>query len=104
MDELEERVRKFNSLSLPGQPMGMHMGTSYLVNDLWREVQRLRGLTPLAPDGGDRRRLLRRIETLAWTLIESAQKGYISSNDVDLANDHLNKAQMALQTPTAGKA
>jgi hypothetical protein len=60
--------------------------------------------TPLAPDGGERRRLLRRIETLAWTLIESAQKGYISSNDVDLANDHLNKAQVALQTPTAGKA
>lgn len=50
MDELEERVYKFNSLSLPGQPMGMHMGTSYLVNDLWREVKRLRGLTPRALD------------------------------------------------------
>lgn len=50
MDELEERVHKFNSLSLPGQPMGMHMGTSYLVNDLWREVQRLRGLTMRAAD------------------------------------------------------
>uniref|UniRef100_A0A6H1ZAM0 RanBP2-type domain-containing protein n=1 Tax=viral metagenome TaxID=1070528 RepID=A0A6H1ZAM0_9ZZZZ len=44
MDELEKRVRQFNSLSLPGQPMGMHIGTSYLVNDLWREVQRLRAL------------------------------------------------------------
>lgn len=41
-DELKERVHKFNSMSLPGQPMSMHMGTSYLVNDLWREVQRLR--------------------------------------------------------------
>ena len=50
MDELEERVYKFNSLSLPGQPMGMHMGTSYLVNDLWREVKRLRGLTQRALD------------------------------------------------------
>lgn len=38
---LKERVEQFNSLSLPGQPMTMHMGTSYLVNDLWREVQRL---------------------------------------------------------------
>lgn len=41
-DTLEERVRKFNSLQLPGQPLGMHMGTSYLVNDLWQEVKRLR--------------------------------------------------------------
>lgn len=51
MDELEERVRKFNSLQLPGQPMTMHMGTSYLVNDLWREVRRLRRPTPRAADG-----------------------------------------------------
>lgn len=41
---LEERVNQFNCLELPGQPMGMHMGTSYLVNDLWREVKRLRTL------------------------------------------------------------
>ena len=41
-DDLADRVYKFNRLQLPGQPMGMHMGTSYLVNDLWMEVQRLR--------------------------------------------------------------
>lgn len=40
-DTLEERVHKFNCLQLPGQPMGMHMGTSYLVQDLWAEVKRL---------------------------------------------------------------
>lgn len=40
--DLETRVQKFNSLQLPGQPMAMHMGTSYLVEDLWKEVQRLR--------------------------------------------------------------
>lgn len=43
-DELAERVIQFMSLELPGQPRSMHMGTSYLVNDLWREVQRLRVL------------------------------------------------------------
>ena len=43
-DDLQERVNQFKTMSLPGQPMGMHMGTSYLVNDLWREVQHLRGL------------------------------------------------------------
>lgn len=32
---LRERVRQFNALELPGQPMATHMGTSYLVNDLW---------------------------------------------------------------------
>lgn len=42
MDDLKDRVAKFNLLQLPGQPMGMHMGTSYLVNDLWREIDRLR--------------------------------------------------------------
>lgn len=39
---LEERVNLFNRMALPGQPLGMHMGTSYLVNDLMREVKRLR--------------------------------------------------------------
>ena len=41
-DDLKERVQKFQTLSLPGQGMSMHMGPSYLVNDLWREVLRLR--------------------------------------------------------------
>lgn len=42
MDDLENRVQQFGMMQLPGQPMGMHMGTSYLVDDLWREVQKLR--------------------------------------------------------------
>jgi hypothetical protein len=41
-DDLEDRVHKFNAMELPGQMQMMHMGTSYLVNDLWREVKRLR--------------------------------------------------------------
>lgn len=41
-DDLKERVDQFNALELPGQPKMMHMGTSYLVNDLWREVESLR--------------------------------------------------------------
>lgn len=52
-EDLEERVNQFNSLSLPGQPMGMHMGTSYLVNDLWKEVQRLRASQPADQAGAD---------------------------------------------------
>lgn len=39
---LEERVLKFNMLELPGQPQMMHMGTSYLVNDLWQEIKSLK--------------------------------------------------------------
>ena len=38
---LEERVNLFNRMALPGQPLGMHMGTSYLVNDLMREIREL---------------------------------------------------------------
>ena len=41
-DNLEEQVVQFMQGKLPGQPMIAHMGTTYLVNDLWREVQRLR--------------------------------------------------------------
>lgn len=40
--DLIERVALFHMLSLPGQPQGMHMGTSYLVNDLLRTVEELR--------------------------------------------------------------
>jgi len=40
-EDLEKRVMQFNTLSLPGQPFGMHMGTSYLVFDLWQAVMEL---------------------------------------------------------------
>lgn len=39
---LDERVTAFKCFELPGQPVACHMGTSYLVNDLWREVVGLR--------------------------------------------------------------
>lgn len=41
-NDLADRVGQFNCLELPGQPQMMHMGTSYLVNDLWRAVEQLR--------------------------------------------------------------
>lgn len=41
---LEQRIRQFEMLELPGQPRGMHMGTAYLVQDLWREIERLRAI------------------------------------------------------------
>ena len=40
--DLATRFQQFVRMELPGQPRVMHIGTSYLVNDLWREVQRLR--------------------------------------------------------------
>jgi len=42
MDDLKNRVTKFHCLQLPGQPRSMHMGTAYLIEDLWKEVQKLR--------------------------------------------------------------
>jgi hypothetical protein len=39
LEDLKTRVNQFNALELPGQPMMMHMGTSYLVNDLWRALR-----------------------------------------------------------------
>lgn len=42
MTDIKTRVEQFNRLELPGQPRMMHMGTSYLVNDMWKELERLR--------------------------------------------------------------
>ena len=47
-EDLAERVIQFNLMELPGQPKMMHMGTSYLVNDLDREVRRLKKQTAIA--------------------------------------------------------
>ena len=41
-NDLETRVYKFEMMELPGQPRIMHMGTAYLVMDLWRAVKKLR--------------------------------------------------------------
>ena len=41
-NDLFERVLQFKLLELPGQPQSMHMGTSYLVDDLEKEIKRLR--------------------------------------------------------------
>jgi hypothetical protein len=40
--DLEDRCMQFQALRLPGQPFGMHMGTSYLVRDLMDTVKELR--------------------------------------------------------------
>lgn len=40
IDNLDGRVTAFRCFALPGQPMAAHMGTTYLVNDLWNEVIR----------------------------------------------------------------
>ena len=42
--DLEKRVNKFNCFELPGQPTGMHMGTSYLVQDLMKTVKDLKSV------------------------------------------------------------
>ena len=39
--DLQDRVNQFNMLQLLGQPQMMHMRTTYLINDLWRELQAL---------------------------------------------------------------
>ncbi len=41
LEDLKERVVKFHMMELPGQMKMMHMGTSYLINDLWSAVLEL---------------------------------------------------------------
>lgn len=50
---LKERVDAFALMQLPGQPLMMHMGTSYLINDLWREIERLNAAVSMAREGVD---------------------------------------------------
>ncbi|CDO34089.1 hypothetical protein [Novosphingobium sp. KN65.2] len=40
-ETLRDRVNQFQRIELPGQPMMMHMGTNYLVRDLWAAVSDL---------------------------------------------------------------
>lgn len=44
MSSLETRVELYITGSLPGQPLSRHVGTSYLINDLWKEIKRLRSV------------------------------------------------------------
>lgn len=37
--DLEKRVEQYHKLELPGQPHMAHMGTSYLISDLWKFIQ-----------------------------------------------------------------
>lgn len=55
--DLATRVKQFNLMELPGQPRIMHMGTSYLVNDLYntirklnKEIDALNGILPSEQD------------------------------------------------------
>jgi hypothetical protein len=41
---LDERVLAYTCLELPGQPPFVHMGTSYLIHDLHKEVKELKSL------------------------------------------------------------
>lgn len=45
MSDLKRRVQDFNLMELLGQPRIMHMGTSYLVNDLWKRIAKLEAQT-----------------------------------------------------------
>jgi len=38
---LQDRVIAYNCFDLPGQPMSVHMGTSYLISDLLKAVEEI---------------------------------------------------------------
>lgn len=39
LEDLRQRTLKYRLLELPGQPPMVHMGTSYLIDDLMRTVE-----------------------------------------------------------------
>lgn len=113
--ELKSRVDQFNTLSLPGQPFGIHMGTSYLVNDLWsaladmtrqRDEARAEGLKavkvkplmweahPTAP--------IWRCDTIIGTYKVFAM-GPFPSWDFDSATAPMDKLSKRAETPEAAK-
>ncbi len=74
--ELEQRVKDFNALRLPGQPLGVHMGTYSLVNDL------LRALLDAEPEEPEGDRLQRIVNEQAeddglWFVAETAPEAYL---------------------------
>lgn len=79
---LKERVQQFNRMQLPGQPMGMHMGTSYLVNELLQANEALQT---------ERDRLAKRIKSLEAAL--RVGRGYVIGNS--LSSHPVSKADLA---------
>lgn len=55
----------------------------------------------LEPDGGSRPDFIDVVNSLANIVIEASGKGYVSSNDLDFANDCLDKV-IPLLKPAAG--
>lgn len=74
-ESLYDRALQFSLLQLPGQPQGMHMGTSYLVNDLVRALK--------AADEKIAALSHKSSEAPGWRAIESAPKDgcYLLAND-----------------------
>jgi hypothetical protein len=80
LDALLERALQFQMLELPGQPMAMHMGTSYLVRDMERAI------TALRADLAAARALL--LEARGWLdPWESRQSALRDSIDAALAGE-----------------
>lgn len=50
---LKQRVEAFRTMQMPGQTFPQHMGTFYLVNDLWREIERLNAALSMTREGLD---------------------------------------------------
>lgn len=68
---LADRVLQFQFMELPGQPMMMHMGTSYLVNDLWsahkdmaEALREIAGIVSASKSSSDNDRLYAALGTL----------------------------------------
>ncbi len=39
------KVEQFQSMQLPGQPLGMHMGTYYLMAQMWKTINDMRSIS-----------------------------------------------------------
>lgn len=90
-DDLKDRIEKFNLLELPGQPMMMHMGTSYLVGDLWREINRL------TANQQEQRDFIQRLERLLGEAASERDKlrAALKTAELQHEREHNNKRLLA---------
>ena len=102
VESLEARVMAFMTLELPGQPPMMHMGTSYLVQDLMAEVRRLSAQPAAEPDADDRN-IFRRTERegLVRMLVECYKTLSTLEGEDDTEAEKLEKLLTAIVRATA---
>lgn len=93
--DLQSRVHDFMNMKLPGQPLSMHMGTNYLVQDLIGAVE------ALASRGAEQATVTKIVELYfrPWGAAKAAEWEFLTGDKPFTAEVAMRQIQKALSSP-----